>query len=218
MNDLPLNGRNFTELLTILPGTANINTDQNSERRRRVEWRVVGKFMFPAVNGARNRSNYFILDGANDLTRLLGTYNYAPIVDAIQEFKSQGHNDLAEYGGAAGASERGDKVRNQPVPRRPLGVPAQRAMDSRGYFESARRPCGRTSMALRRAARSRFQSSITAKTAPSSSPPGKATATPRNANKGGALGPTDAMRNGDFSALGVDIYDPATTALQSGNR
>ena len=30
MNDLPLNGRNFTELLLITPGTVNLNTDQNS--------------------------------------------------------------------------------------------------------------------------------------------------------------------------------------------
>ena len=54
------------------------------------------------MNGARNRSNYFVLDGANDLNTMLGMYNYSPIVDAIQEFKTQGHNDLAEYGGAAG--------------------------------------------------------------------------------------------------------------------
>ncbi|HEY9712648.1 MAG TPA: carboxypeptidase-like regulatory domain-containing protein, partial [Chroococcales cyanobacterium] len=30
MNDLPLNGRNFTQLLLITPGTVNLNTDQNS--------------------------------------------------------------------------------------------------------------------------------------------------------------------------------------------
>jgi len=104
MNDLPLNGRNFTELLTITPGVANINTDQNSGGGGGWNGASIGQFSFPAVNGARNRSNLFILDGSNDLNTLSGTYNYAPIVDAIQEFKSQGHNDLAEYGGAAGAT------------------------------------------------------------------------------------------------------------------
>jgi Carboxypeptidase regulatory-like domain len=101
MNDLPLNGRNFTQLLTILPGTVNLNTDQNSGGGGGWNGASIGQFSFPAVNGARNRSNMFILDGANDLNTLSGTYNYAPIVDAILEFKSQGHNDLAEYGGAA---------------------------------------------------------------------------------------------------------------------
>ncbi len=104
MNDLPLNGRNFTQLLLITPGTVNLNTDQNSGGGGGWNGASIGQFSFPAVNGARNRSNMFILDGANDLNTLSGTYNYAPIVDAIQEFKSQGHNDLAEYGGAAGAA------------------------------------------------------------------------------------------------------------------
>ncbi|HEY0797244.1 MAG TPA: hypothetical protein VGD64_15845 [Acidisarcina sp.] len=43
----------------------------------------------------------FLLDGINDLA-LLGNYNYAPIIDDIQEFKVQSHNDLAEFGGVAG--------------------------------------------------------------------------------------------------------------------
>ena len=67
-------------------------------------------------------------------------------------------------------------------------------------------------MALRSAVLSRFQSCITARTAPSSSQPGKAYKY-RSAVETGALGPTDAMRDGDFSALGVPIYDPATTTF-----
>jgi hypothetical protein len=64
MNDLPLNGRNFTELLlTILPGTVNLNTDQNSGGGGGWNGASIGQFSFPAVNGARNRSNMFILDG-----------------------------------------------------------------------------------------------------------------------------------------------------------
>ena len=42
------------------------------------------------------------LDGINDLNTFLTTYNFAPIIDDIQEFKTQGHNDLAEYGGVMG--------------------------------------------------------------------------------------------------------------------
>jgi hypothetical protein len=89
MNDLPLNGRNFTQLLLVTPGTVNLNTDQNSGGGGGWNGASIGQFSFPAVNGARNRSNIFILDGANDLNTLSGTYNYAPIVDAILEFKSQ---------------------------------------------------------------------------------------------------------------------------------
>jgi hypothetical protein len=44
----------------------------------------------------------FLLDGINDLGAFFGTYNYEPIVDDIQEFKVQSHNDLAEFGQVTG--------------------------------------------------------------------------------------------------------------------
>ncbi len=219
MNDLPLNGRNFTQLLLMAPGTVNLNTDQNSGGGGGWNGASIGQFSFPAVNGARNRSNMFILDGANDLNTLSGTYNYAPIVDAIQEFKSQGHNDLAEYGGAAGGmvsvvtksgtnQYHGDLwefLRNE-------------QMDSRGYFEKVRNP-------LRQ---NQYGASVGG---PLSIPKlynGKnrtffflAWEGYRYASKAetGGLGPTNAMRAGDFSNLKdnngnlIPIYDPATTVL-----
>src|ERR1035438_7654047 len=216
MNDLPLNGRNFTELLTILPGTVNINTDQNSGGGGGWNGASIGQFSFPAVNGARNRSNIFFLDGANDLNTLSGTYNYAPIVDAIQEFKSQGHNDLAEYGGAAGAQV---SVVTKSGTNQYHGALWEylrnEVMDSRGYFEQVRAP-------LRQ---NQYGASAGG---PLSIPKlynGKnrtfffvAWEGYRYASKSetGALAPTAAMDAGDFSALGETIYDPATTTLSGG--
>ena len=102
VNDLPLNGRNFTQLLTLTPGVSPISVAQNSAGGSGFGGLAVGAFTFPAVNGQRNRSNMFLLDGVNDLASFLGTYNYAPIIDDIQEFKVQSHNDLAEFGAVAG--------------------------------------------------------------------------------------------------------------------
>jgi outer membrane receptor protein involved in Fe transport len=101
VNDLPLNGRNFTQLLTLAPGVSPISVAQNSAGGSGWGGLAVGTFTFPAVNGQRNRSNMFLLDGVNDLA-FLGNYNYAPIIDDIQEFKVQSHNDLAEFGAVAG--------------------------------------------------------------------------------------------------------------------
>ena len=101
VNDLPLNGRNFTQLLTLTPGVSPISVAQNSAGGSGWGGLAVGAFTFPAVNGQRNRSNMFLLDGVNDLA-FLGNYNYSPIVDDIQEFKVQSHNDLAEFRGVAG--------------------------------------------------------------------------------------------------------------------
>ncbi|HET7345904.1 MAG TPA: carboxypeptidase regulatory-like domain-containing protein [Acidobacteriaceae bacterium] len=222
MNDLPLNGRNFTQLLTILPGTVNLNTDQNSGGGGGWNGASIGQFSFPAVNGARNRSNMFILDGANDLNTLSGTYNYAPIVDAIQEFKSQGHNDLAEYGGAVGAMV---SVVTKPGTNQYHGALWEflrnEQMDSRGFFEKQRNP-------LRQ---NQFGASLGGPVSIPKLYNGKnrtfffvAWEGYRFASKSetGGLGPTDAMRSGDFSGLVdkngkmIPIYDPATTTLVNG--
>ncbi len=97
--DLPLNGRNFTQLLTLTPGASPVNTSQNSGG-----WLTgaVGQFTFPSINGQSNRSNYFLLDGITNYSSILSTYALAPIIDAVQEFKVQSHNDQAEFGQVVG--------------------------------------------------------------------------------------------------------------------
>jgi len=215
VNSLPLNGRNFTQLLTITTGVSNINTDQNNGGGGGWNGKTIGTTDIPAVNGAANRSNVFLLDGANDLNTLSGVYNYAPIVDAIQEFKTQGHNDLAEYGGAGGGlvtvvTKSGTNEYHGAL----WEFLRNEKMDARGYFESSRAP-------LRQ---NQFGASL-----------GGPLSIPKlyngknrtffyaayegyrfaSAQRTGALGPTAAMRSGDFSALSVPIYDPATTTYDS---
>jgi hypothetical protein len=101
VSNLPLNGRHFTQLLDLTPGVSPVSVGQNSTGGAGFGGLAIGAFSFPAVNGQRNRSNMFLLDGANDLA-FLGNYNYAPIIDDIQEFKIQSNNDLAEFGGVTG--------------------------------------------------------------------------------------------------------------------
>ena len=228
VNDLPLNGRNFTQLLTITAGVANVNRDQSQYGGGGWAGNSIGTFSFPAVNGARNRSNLFLLDGVNDLNTMLTMYNYAPIVDDIQEFKTQGHNDLAEYGGAAGGivsvvSKSGTNQFHGTV----WEFLRNEAMDSKGFFDTKLPP-------LRQ---NQYGASI-----------GGPLWIPHvyngrdhtffyaawegyrqhTAGETGAFGPTDAERGGDFSALCVEgftngvcnnpahqIYDPATTTYNS---
>lgn len=102
VNDLPLNGRNFTQLLTLTPGAAPVSVAQNAGGGGGFAGNAIGSFSFPALNGQRNRSNMFLLDGINDLGSFIGNYNFEPIVDTVQEFKVQSHNDEAEFGQAVG--------------------------------------------------------------------------------------------------------------------
>jgi hypothetical protein len=102
VQDLPLNGRNFTQLLTLTPGASPISVAQNSGGGGGFAGNAIGSFSYPALNGQRNRSNMFLMDGIVDLGSFIGNYNVQPIVDNVQEFKVQSHNDLAEWGQAPG--------------------------------------------------------------------------------------------------------------------
>ena len=97
--DLPLNGRNFTQLLTLTPGASPISTAQN---RGGFGSAAIGEFAYPAMNGQSNRSNFFLTDGVINQGSMVSTYATPPIIDAIQEFKVQTHNDQAEFGQGAG--------------------------------------------------------------------------------------------------------------------
>lgn len=102
VNDLPLNGRNFTQLLNLTPGVSTVNVSQNSATSGGVWSNPIGTFSYPSVNGQSNRSNLFLLDGVNNEGSFGSTYAVPPIVDDIQEFKVQSHNDDASFGGVLG--------------------------------------------------------------------------------------------------------------------
>jgi hypothetical protein len=101
VNNLPLNGRNFTQLLELTPGVSPISTGQNSGGGGGFTGNAIGTFTFPAVNGQGNRSNMFLVDGFTNYG-FTGNYAVAPVVDQIAEFKVQSHNDSAAYGGSLG--------------------------------------------------------------------------------------------------------------------
>lgn len=96
VNNLPLNGRNFTQLLQLTPGASPVNVSQS------IGFQAVGEFDMPAVNGERNRSNLFLINGINDEGSVGNKYAVPPILDDIQEFKVDSHNDLVQFGGVTG--------------------------------------------------------------------------------------------------------------------
>lgn len=102
VNNLPLNGRNFTELLELTPGVSRATTGQSGGGGGGFVGNPIGSFTFPSINGQRDRSNFYLLDGLNDQNSFISTYNVAPIVDQIEEFKVESHNDTADVGGSTG--------------------------------------------------------------------------------------------------------------------
>jgi hypothetical protein len=99
VQDLPLNGRQFSELLQLSPGTVPIDTSQNAGKAPGFGAGAVS----PSIDGQTNRSNIFFLDGIIASNPFFGGFSFSPSVDAIQEFKAQSHTDQAEFGQATGA-------------------------------------------------------------------------------------------------------------------
>ena len=98
VNDLPLNGRNFTFLAQL---TAGVNTPQADTRGNAAS----GAF---SANGLRPAQNNYLLDGIDnnsDTVDFLNGTNFVvlPPVDAVQEFKVQTSDFSAEFGRSGAA-------------------------------------------------------------------------------------------------------------------
>jgi hypothetical protein len=101
--DLPLNGRNFTQLGTLIPGVVAPPAalgGQDGNATPGGFGNVTGGF---TVNGQRNQSNNFLLDGASNNDSFNTGFVLRPPPDAIQEFKILTHSYDAEYGRNAGS-------------------------------------------------------------------------------------------------------------------
>jgi len=104
VQELPLNGRNFTQLLTLTPGVTPVSTSQNRNIGG-VEGNVGipgSGFSDPSIHGQQNRSKLYFYDGIINTNVRGPTYIVIPNIDAIQEFKVVGHDAKAEFGGATG--------------------------------------------------------------------------------------------------------------------
>ena len=101
--ELPLNGRNFTQLGTLMPGVIAPPAalgGQAGDATPGGFGNATGGFN---VNGMRNQSNNFLLDGAPNNDSFNTGFVLRPPPDAIDEFRIFTHAFNAEYGRNAGA-------------------------------------------------------------------------------------------------------------------
>jgi hypothetical protein len=96
--DLPLNGRNVTQLgllqTGVAPLTAGVATAGGSMRSGQAS----------AVNGMRPDENVYLVDGTQNVNRMDGGYALKLPVDAIAEFRILTQSAPPEYGATAGAT------------------------------------------------------------------------------------------------------------------
>jgi len=96
--DLPLNGRNFSQLGLLLPGTAPL-----TQGLQLAGGSMRGGQSY-AVNGMRPESNEFLVDGAENYNSINAGFVLKPPPDAIAEFRILTNTASAEFGHNAGSS------------------------------------------------------------------------------------------------------------------
>lgn len=101
--ELPLNGRNFTQLGTLMPGVLAPPSALSGSAGDATPGGFGAATTGFSVNGQRNQSNNFLLDGASNNDSFNTGFVLRPPPDAIQEFKILTHSYGAEYGRSAGS-------------------------------------------------------------------------------------------------------------------
>lgn len=209
ISDLPLNARNFSQLLTLTPGASPVSVSQN---RGGQQAQSIGIQTYPAINGQSNRSNHFTLDGVFNSGHFTGTYHVAPSIDALDQFKVQSHSDQAEFGGVTGgvinvATKSGTNEFHGSV----FWFLRNDALDARGFFTA-----GKPSLR-----QNQFGATVGG--------PIKRNSTffffsydgyrQNNASSSLTLVPTPEQLNGDFSSLADRaIFDPHSTRTDPQDR
>src|SRR5689334_16644949 len=92
---LPVNGRNYTRLILLMPGTSDQGGSQSN-----------GTFsgtQLISVNGQRRQDNNFTVDGIDNNFMMMNSPGMSPPMDAIQEFRVL-DNTSAEFGRSSGSN------------------------------------------------------------------------------------------------------------------
>jgi hypothetical protein len=129
--ELPLNGRNFIQLVALSPNVNATFADGGASTSRQGGDRSNQNF---SVGGQRREFNYYTLDGVANTDVDFNTYAFLPSIDALQEFKVQTGIYSAEFGHEAaqvnvstrsGTNEYHgalfDFIRNNDLDARPFG-------------------------------------------------------------------------------------------------
>jgi len=94
--ELPLNGRDFTQLARIQPGVASSGGGGGQQGGE-------GGASNFSSNGQRSSSNNFLIDGVDNNNYVAGAVAIQPSIDSIEEFNVQTNTFSAEYGRNSGA-------------------------------------------------------------------------------------------------------------------
>ena len=215
--DLPLNSRNFTQLVQLAPGVNNKGNGTNSTNGGYTAGRGTSGSV---VNGNPSDVGVYLFDGIQSVDADANVLLFYPPVDAIQEFKVQTSAAPAAYGGGPSIINVTYRSGGNAFHGVAYEFLRNSALDAKNYFDQHSQPIPPFHM-------NQFGGNLSG---PVILPhlfngqnklfffvdyEGK-----RQAQSQTSIStvPTAAFRTGDFSAYGKKLYVPGTAALPAASR
>jgi hypothetical protein len=135
--ELPLNGRNYLQLASLIPG-ATTNGPASSQGQQRMGG-ARNQFALN-VAGQRVHFNHYSLDGMENTDPNFNTYLFLPSIDALQEFKVESGLFSAEYGRAIAQVNVSTKSGANEFHGVAFEFLRNSALDARNFFASVNPP------------------------------------------------------------------------------
>ena len=134
---LPLNGRNFSQLALLTPGTngsyGSVRGSGNGAQTMRAGAEIVG-------NGGRGSFTNFMIDGLDDREQCVGSIKVFPLVEGIEEFKVQVGNYDAEFAGGGAVIDVTTRSGSNILHGSVFEFLRNSDLDARQFFDSGRPP------------------------------------------------------------------------------
>ena len=92
---MPVNGRNYTRLIMLMPGSSDQGGSQSMG--------TISGTQLISINGQRRQDNNYTVDGVDNNFMMMNSPGASPPMDSIQEFKVA-NNTSAEFGRSMGAN------------------------------------------------------------------------------------------------------------------
>ncbi|MBO0720602.1 MAG: carboxypeptidase regulatory-like domain-containing protein, partial [Blastocatellia bacterium] len=207
--DLPLNGRDFTQLAALTPGVLTTQTTGQVGEQ-------TGFTMVQAGGGGSNKTE-FLLDGITNQEQLFDGVQYRPSVDTLQEFRVLENSFSAEYGRGSAIINATTKAGTNSFHGSLYEFLRNDHLDARNFFAQDK-PINK---------QNQFGGTIGGPVKVPGLFDGKNSTfffygfeglrIRRGLTRNTPV-PSQAFRDGDFSSLGTPIIDPLTGAAFTGNQ
>ena len=138
IDQLPLNGRNFSQLALLVPGTTpgpvgGIRQTKGGNETQRDGAEIT-------TSGARGSFNLFTIDGLDDRDQVVGTIKIFPNLESIGEFKIQVANTDAEFATGGAVINVITRSGSNQIHGSAFEFLRNQKFDARGFFDGQKPP------------------------------------------------------------------------------